>query len=235
MTMTESARDTRDTASDTDPSDERQAARDYWHASGGTATGKEIAEHFRRSPRWGQDRAAEAREEAAARGNGTPILRAVPAAPAPPRQAPRPPAARPDMPRHTPKPPSRGKTPSATVQRVTAAAVALVAVVAAAASYSHMHALALEAGEGSMARALPLSVDGLVVAATMTLLSARRAGRQAGVLPWLALLLGLGASLAANVAAAEPTVVGRLVAAWPPVALALSFELLLRQTRGERS
>jgi len=122
---------------------------------------------------------------------------------------------------------------SGAVQWITAAAVAAVAVVAAAASYSHMHELAVQAGEGEMARVLPLSVDGLVVAATMTLLSARRAGRKAGALPWLALFLGLGASLAANVAAAEPTVVGRLVAAWPPVALALSFELLLRQTRAQ--
>jgi len=62
---------------------------------------------------------------------------------------------------------------------------------------------------------------------------AARGKRQSGPLPWLALLLGLGASLAANVAAAEPTLVGRLVAAWPPVALALSVEMLLRQTRGD--
>ena len=116
----------------------------------------------------------------------------------------------------------------------TAAAVAFVAAGAAAASCSLMHALALEAGEGAMARALPLSVGGLVVAATMTLRSARRAGRQAGVLPWPALLLGLGASLAANVAGAERNVVGRLVAASQPVALASSIGLLLRQTRGER-
>jgi hypothetical protein len=60
----------------------------------------------------------------------------------------------------------------------------------------------------------------------------RRAGHPAGVLPWVALLLGLGASLAANVAAAEPTVVGRLVAAWPPVGLLLSYELLMQQTNG---
>ena len=63
----------------------------------------------------------------------------------------------------------------------------------------------------------------------MTMLVRRRAGQPAGALPWVALLLGLGASLAANVAAAEPTVVGRLVAAWPPVGLLLSYELLLQQ------
>jgi hypothetical protein len=74
-----------------------------------------------------------------------------------------------------------------------------------------------------------VSVDGLAVAASMTMLVRRRAGLRAGALPWAALLLGLGASLAANVAAAEPSVAGRLVAAWPPVALLLAYELLMQQ------
>jgi hypothetical protein len=115
------------------------------------------------------------------------------------------------------------------VRRVTTTAVLAVALVAAVASYEHMRALAAVAGEGSRSWLLPLSVDGLAVAASMTMLVCRRAGQPAGTLPWVALLLGLGASLAANVAAAEPTVVGRLVAAWPPVGLLLSYELLLQQ------
>ena len=120
------------------------------------------------------------------------------------------------------------------VRRVTTGAVLAVAGVAAVASYEHMRALAEVAGEGWRAWLLPVSVDGLAVAASMTMLVRRRAGRPAGVLPWVALLLGLGASLAANVAAAEPTVVGRLVAAWPPVGLLLSYELLLQQHNGNR-
>jgi hypothetical protein len=115
------------------------------------------------------------------------------------------------------------------VRRVTTAAVVAVALVAAVASYEHMRALAGLAGEGWRSWLLPISVDGLAVAASMTMLVRRRAGLAAGVLPWAALLLGLGASLAANVAAAEPTVVGRLVAAWPPVGLLLSYELLMQQ------
>jgi hypothetical protein len=120
------------------------------------------------------------------------------------------------------------------VRRVTTVAVVAVAGVAAVASYEHMRALASVAGEGWRAWLLPISVDGLAVAASMTMLVRRRAGQRAGVLPWAALLLGLGASLAANVAAAEPSVVGRLVAAWPPVGLLLSYELLMQQhgTRG---
>jgi Protein of unknown function (DUF2637) len=115
------------------------------------------------------------------------------------------------------------------VERITTTSVLAVAVVAAVASYEHMRALAELAGEGWRSWLLPVSVDGLAVAASMTMLVRRRAGHAAGVLPWVALLLGLGASLAANVAAAEPTVVGRLVAAWPPVGLLLSYELLLQQ------
>jgi len=120
------------------------------------------------------------------------------------------------------------------VRRVTTAAVLAVAAVAAVASYEHMRALAGLAGEGWRSWLLPISVDGLAVAASMTMLVRRRAGQPAGALPWVALLLGLGASLAANVAAADPTVAGRLVAAWPPVGLLLSYELLLQQTRGAR-
>jgi hypothetical protein len=115
---------------------------------------------------------------------------------------------------------------------VTTAAVVAVAGVAATASYEHMRALASVAGEDWRAWLLPISVDGLAVAASMTMLVRRRASQPAGVLPWAALLLGLGASLAANVAAAEASVVGRLVAAWPPVGLLLSYELLMQQHAG---
>jgi Protein of unknown function (DUF2637) len=118
------------------------------------------------------------------------------------------------------------------VRRTTTAAVVSVALVAALASYEHMRALAELAGEGWRSWLLPVSVDGLAVAASMTMPVRRRAGRPSGTLAWAALLLGLGASLAANVAAAEPTVQGRLVAAWPPVALLLSYELLMQQIKG---
>jgi hypothetical protein len=109
------------------------------------------------------------------------------------------------------------------VQRVTTAAVLSVSLVAAIASYEHMRALAELAGEGWRSWLLPVSVEGLAVAASMTMLVRRRAGLPAGALSWVGLLLGLAASLAANVAAAEPTVQGRLVAAWPPLGLLLSY------------
>jgi Protein of unknown function (DUF2637) len=117
------------------------------------------------------------------------------------------------------------------VQHTTTFAVVLVAVVAAVGSYEHMRTLAASVGEDWRAWLLPFSVDGLAVAASMTMLVRRRAGLPAGAMAWCALLLGLGASLAANVAAAEPTLAGRLVAAWPPIGLLLSYELLMQQIK----
>ena len=117
------------------------------------------------------------------------------------------------------------------VQHTTTLAVVTVALVAAIGSYEHMRSLAESVGEGWRSWLLPFSVDGLAVAASMTMLVRRRAGLPAGGLAWLALLLGLGASLAANVAAAEPTLSGRLVAAWPPIGLLLSYELLMQQIK----
>jgi len=114
---------------------------------------------------------------------------------------------------------------------VTVAAVLLVATVAAVVSFEHMREVAARAGEQWRAWLLPLSVDGLVVAASMVLLTRRRAGLPGGRLAWAALLGGVGASLAANIAAAEPTVTARLVAAWPALAFAVAFELLLQQRR----
>jgi hypothetical protein len=89
-----------------------------------------------------------------------------------------------------------------------------------------MQHLATEAGEEWRADVLPRSVDGLLVAASLVIFVRRRAGRRAGRLPWVGLLLGVSASVAANIAAAQPTVL-RVVAAWPPVAFALSFKLLV--------
>ena len=42
------------------------------------------------------------------------------------------------------------------------------------------------------------------------------------------LILGIGASLAANMLAADPSIIGRIIAAWSPLALLLTVELLSR-------
>jgi hypothetical protein len=46
------------------------------------------------------------------------------------------------------------------------------------------------------------------------------------VLPWALLVAGSVASLAPNVAVAEPSLIGRVIAARPSFALTASFELL---------
>jgi hypothetical protein len=118
------------------------------------------------------------------------------------------------------------------IERTTTASVALLAGIAALVSYGHMHALAMQHGEGRLASALiPLSVDGMIVASSMSLLLDSRLGRRGWVLPWTLLIIGAAASLAANIAVAEPTLLGRVIAAWPSFALTASYELLMRQVR----
>lgn len=123
-------------------------------------------------------------------------------------------------------------TPAA--RYVTVGSVAVVAGIAAVVSYSHMQQLAERAGEEWRSWLLPLSIDGLVVAASMVLVTRRRAGLPGGVLAWLALGAGVLASLAANIADARPDVTARLVAGWPALAFAVALELLLQQRRAER-
>jgi hypothetical protein len=110
--------------------------------------------------------------------------------------------------------------------------VALLALIAGTVSYLHMHTLVeLHGQPGWVAALTPLSVDGMIVAASTTLLADSRSGRRGGALHWALLVAGSVASLAANVAVAEPTVVGRVIAAWPSFALTASYELLTRQVR----
>lgn len=94
-----------------------------------------------------------------------------------------------------------------------------VALVAAAASYGHMLEVASLAGEHLwLARAFPITVDGLVLAAI-------RRGEQGR--HWLA--LGAAISIAANILAQYPdqaTAAGLIISAWPPLALYGTHHLL---------
>jgi hypothetical protein len=111
----------------------------------------------------------------------------------------------------------------------------VVAGVAAYASYVHQREFALQGGaDGVSASLWPLSVDGLLLLATVGLLKpSGRGGRRARYAVRLAFLLGIVVSLAANVAAA-PALAWKpvLVAGWPPVALLLSVELLAHRPAG---
>ena len=120
------------------------------------------------------------------------------------------------------------------IRIITVASVCAVAFIAAVVSYSHMQQLAWNVGEQWRSWLIPLSIDGLVVASSMTLLTRHRAGMKGGQLPWAALGGGVIASITANMADAEPAVVPVLLAGWAPVAFAIGFELLLMQRRAER-
>ena len=118
------------------------------------------------------------------------------------------------------------------IRSTTTGCVALLALIAGTVSYLHMHLLVeLHGQPGWVAALTPLSVDGMIVAASTTLLAESKSGRHGGALPWALLVVGSVASLAANVAVAEPTVIGRVIAAWPSFALTASYELLTRQVR----
>jgi hypothetical protein len=118
------------------------------------------------------------------------------------------------------------------IRWTTTGCVGLLALIAGTVSYLHMHTLvALHGQPGWVAALTPLSVDGMIVAASTALLVESRSGGRGGLLPWGLLVTGSVASLAANVAVAEPTVTGRVIAAWPSFALIGSYELLMRQVR----
>ncbi|MCP2344024.1 hypothetical protein HD595_000146 [Nonomuraea roseoviolacea subsp. carminata] len=95
-----------------------------------------------------------------------------------------------------------------------------------------MRHLALQHGEDLLAATLiPLAVDGTIVAASMSLLLASRYGSRGGFLPWALLILSSLASLGVNIAVAEPTLIGRLIAGWPGLALIGAYEMLMSQIR----
>jgi hypothetical protein len=123
------------------------------------------------------------------------------------------------------------------VIRVSAAVVVLaVAALAAVVSYSHIYDLARARGQaGVAARLLPLSVDGLILAASLVMLLEARSGRSAPVLARVMLGLGVAATVAANVAyGAADGLTGAAISAWPAIAFIGSAELLIGSIRRTR-
>jgi Protein of unknown function (DUF2637) len=85
------------------------------------------------------------------------------------------------------------------IPRTTTGCVTLLALIAATVSYLHMHRLVELHGQlGWVAALTPLSVDGIIVAASTTLLADSGACGCGGVLPWALLVTGSVASLSAT-------------------------------------
>jgi Protein of unknown function (DUF2637) len=122
------------------------------------------------------------------------------------------------------------------IRFLTAAVVCTVAAFAAVVSYSHIYRLGREHGQdGTAARLLPLSVDGLILAASLVLLHEARNGRDAPRLARPMLWLGIGATIGANIAyGAGYGLLGALISAWPAVAFVGSVEIAMQQVRRAR-
>ena len=115
----------------------------------------------------------------------------------------------------------------------TAVAVLAVAGIAAYVSYWHAYAVVRAHGEsGITARLEPATIDGLVYASSMVVLyAARHRVPVPSLARWL-LGLGIAATLTANMAQGwSHGLAGAVVAAWPAVSLAGSYELLVRLIR----
>jgi hypothetical protein len=179
-------------------------------ATGDPLSGTQLGEMHDRSPRWGR-LVIEAAAANLGDGNEPAVERQPPPVEQPEAAAARQPDPDPEEPAATTRQPARRWQDTLTTL--------VVALVAAAASYGHMHNVALMAGESDwIAKAWPITVDGLAFAA----LRRGRSGRT-----WLGLSLAI--SIAANVIAQFPELAemaGPVVAAWPPVALYGTHRLL---------
>jgi hypothetical protein len=115
------------------------------------------------------------------------------------------------------------------IRRAAAAAVVAVAAFAAVVSYSHIYELGRTHGQsGTAARLLPLSVDGLLLAASLVLLHEGRKEAGAPALARCMLWLGVSATVGANVAYGAPYgALGAIISALPAVSFVGSVEMVM--------
>ena len=122
------------------------------------------------------------------------------------------------------------------IRGATAGVVLAVAGFAAVISYSHIYELARVHGQsGTPARLLPLSVDGLILAASLVMLHEARNGRTAPHLARWMLAAGVGATVGANVLYGVPYgALGALLSAWPALSFIGSVEMMMALVRRAR-
>lgn len=112
----------------------------------------------------------------------------------------------------------------------------LVAGVAALASYVHMRELVhTHSAPGSewLSWIIPLSVDGLMVVASIVVVNARRNAAKVPPLAIVAIVVALVISLTANAYAPAADIIGKIINAWPAAAFAFGYELVLFLVRME--
>ncbi|GHE38571.1 hypothetical protein GCM10017673_46170 [Streptosporangium violaceochromogenes] len=125
--------------------------------------------------------------------------------------------------------PRPGATGDVVIRALTTLVVVLLAAVAAVVSYRHILEVVREHGEsGWVAHLVPLCIDGLLVAASLTLLDAARRDLTRHWLSWAALAAGIVLTLSANILHGwKYGAIGAVIAALPAVTLTISFELLM--------
>ncbi|GAA0614276.1 hypothetical protein GCM10010174_34900 [Kutzneria viridogrisea] len=117
--------------------------------------------------------------------------------------------------------------------RYTVAAV--LGLIGAAAGFTHTHDWAQHHGQaGWLAWADAVVIEGIAVVAAFEIHRDRQTGRQVRVsLPVLVLVAGFGVQMAAQVAEAEPSPAGWLVAAMPALGFLVVVKLLMRRLPDE--
>jgi hypothetical protein len=112
----------------------------------------------------------------------------------------------------------------------TAGTVTAVASFAAIISYSHIYDLGIQHGQnGTAGRLLPLSVDGLILAASLVMLYVARAKLSTPSLARLMLWLGVAATVAANIGyGLAYGAMGAIVSAWPALAFVGAVEMVMQ-------
>lgn len=137
------------------------------------------------------------------------------------------------QPRRTPVTVPLGKAELILVVVLVLVALVVVIAVAVAISYSHMFDWALANKEPRWrAHLSPVSVDGAMLAASLVMYADARMRHRKDWLAYLTMLVGVGWSVLANMNydAVSP-IAAKAIAAWPPLSLAVSVELVLRFIR----
>jgi len=117
------------------------------------------------------------------------------------------------------------------IRRFSTRALLVVWWIAAAASFTHIRDLAAAHGQdGWVAWAIAISLELVVAMAALEILRDSRAGHRS-VAPWLVLLTGAGLVLATNLAGAERTPWGWVLAGWPAAASMAATKLFVRRLR----
>ena len=131
----------------------------------------------------------------------------------------------------------RGELVDFLLRAATVFVVLCVAGLAAVQSYTHMYDVSFgfePVDRKWRANIFPLSVDGLAAAATLVLVTRRRAKLPGGWIPWSILTAGVAVSVVVNIMGAADDAGARFIAAWPALAFPLAVHLLTVQRKASQ-